>query len=85
MILILPGVIILKNEENKLTERQKDTLLFINDFIKNKGYSPSIKEVAQGIYVSKFVAFKHIEQLKNKGYINYIPHTPRTITILKIS
>ena len=35
----------------------------------NKGYSPSLREIAQGLYISKPVAKKHLDALIDKGYI----------------
>lgn len=75
----------MKNEENKLTERQQETYDFILTFIVENGFSPSLREIANGIYCSKPVAQKHIESLIEKGYISHQPNTARSIVIKKIS
>ena len=67
----------------ELTERQKETLLFINNYISINGYSPSLNDVAKGIYASKPVAKKHLESLEIKGYIKHTPNIARSIVILQ--
>lgn len=69
----------------ELTERQKETLDFINNYINNYGYSPSLNDVAKGIYASKPVAKKHLDALEIKGFIKHTPHIARSIVINKIS
>lgn len=76
----------MKKEENKqLTERQTEVLCFIENYIKQHGYSPSLREISKGVFVSKPVAQKHIMNLYDKGYIQITPRTARSIVILKIS
>lgn len=74
----------MKKEENKLTERQTDTLMFIMNFIIQKGFSPSLNEIAKGIYVSKPVAQRHITALISKGYLTHTPNTNRSYVIKKV-
>lgn len=74
----------MKKEENKLTERQTDTLIFIMNFILKNGFSPSLNEVAKGIFVSKPVAQRHITALITKGYLKHTPNTNRSYVIKKV-
>lgn len=74
-----------KDELKPLTERQADAYEFIKYFIKVHGYSPSVREIARGIYVSKPVAQKHLMSLVEKGYVSYTPRTARSIIIKNIS
>ena len=74
----------MRNEENKLTERQQETLDFICKYRSEKGFSPSLREIAKGIYVSKPTAQKHLMNLIEKGFVTYTPRTSRSI-IPKIS
>ena len=69
----------------KLSERQKEVLLFINNYIIDNGYAPSINDIAKGLYISKPVAKKHIDNLQLKGYIKHTPHIARSIVIIKIA
>lgn len=71
--------------KEELTERQQETFDFIKDYINKNHYSPSLRDVAKGIYASKPVAQKHINALIEKGYIINTPRTCRSIVILKIS
>lgn len=74
----------MKNEENNLTERQHETLNFIYTFIIKNGFSPSLREIANGTYCSKPVAQRHLEALIDKGYITHTPNTARSIVLKKI-
>ncbi|MBO8166211.1 MAG: transcriptional repressor LexA [Thermotogae bacterium] len=53
-----------------LTERQKEILEYIENFIKLNGYPPSIRDICNdfGIASPRGVA-KHLEALEKKGYI----------------
>lgn len=66
-----------------LTKRQSEILKYIADFIEEKGYSPTIKEIGEMIGTSISVTARHIENLTEKGYITHIPYERRTITIVK--
>ena len=68
----------------KLTDRQKDVFNVIKDYINDNGFSPSYRELAKlsGLKSSSTV-LGHLRQLKKKGYINFIPRSPRTLTIKK--
>lgn len=68
-------------EDKKLTDRQLDTYIFICDYIKAHGYAPSLREIANGIFVSKPVAQKHLIALIDKGFIRYTPRTARSIVL----
>ena len=74
----------MKNADIKITERQRETYQFILNYILQHGFSPSVREVAQGIYVSKPIARRHIEALIKHGLISVVPRTARSITIQKI-
>lgn len=73
----------MKKEDN-LTERQKETFNFICEYISTHCYSPSLREIAKGIYASKPIAQKHLTALIDKGYLTNTPHTARSIVILKV-
>lgn len=67
-----------------LTPRETDIFNFICDYWKENGYSPSMREICKGCFLaSPRSAFLYVDILKTKGYVNYRPHTPRTITITK--
>lgn len=55
---------------NALTERQREVLNFLKEYISEKGYPPTVREVAQklGVKWTKGVE-KHFQALEKKGYI----------------
>jgi repressor LexA len=55
---------------------------FIYDFIGEKGYSPTIREIgkATGLMSSATIHY-HLSVLQSKGMITYQPKQPRTIRI----
>ena len=66
----------------ELTERQKMVYDFIRDFIKEKEFPPTIREVGDRFKISVKGAFDHIEAIERKGYIRRYPGA-RAIRILK--
>lgn len=70
----------------KLTPREKDIYLFILDYREKHGYSPSIRDICKGVYISQTRGvLLHIERLIDKGYIDYTPKVARSIVIKKES
>lgn len=67
-----------------LTTTQKRVYYIIKDFIEQKGYSPSFREIAalHGATSPATIQF-HLKNLRDKGYISYIDNKSRTLTILK--
>ena len=55
---------------NALTERQREVLDFLKEHVSEKGYPPTMREVAQklGVKWTKGVE-KHFQALEKKGYI----------------
>ena len=69
---------------NDLTDKQKECLIIINLFIKHKGYSPTVREIAKELKNnSPATTFHHMKKLKEKGYITWIKGQNRTIRVLK--
>lgn len=61
-----------------LTKRQKQVFDFATDFIKNKGYSPSLDEIRRHFRLkSVSTIHDHISALQTKGYLKKEPHQPR--------
>jgi len=67
-------------EAKPLTERQKETLDFITSFIREKGYSPSLKEIAKFLKKKISTAQYFVEELEEKGYLKRDAHKTRGIT-----
>lgn len=54
-----------------LTKKQREVLNFIENFIKENGYTPSYREIAKGLGLcSPSTVFDHVQALCEKGVIN---------------
>jgi len=63
-----------------LTKRQKQILDFVTDFIKDKGYSPSLEEIRRRFRLrSVSTIHEHIETLHSKGYLKKESNQPRAV------
>lgn len=66
----------------ELTEREKEVLEFIVQYRKEKGYSPSMREIAHGCYIGSLNGVSYfVNQLVMKKAIDYVPRQARSITI----
>lgn len=66
-----------------LTKPEEEIYIIINDFIKNNGYSPSIREICKMLGGrSTATVHTHLKSMKNKKFINYVDGMSRTIIIL---
>lgn len=67
----------------QLTAKQKDVLNFLVVYIDEKGYSPSVREIAEHFEMSEVGAWCHLRPLIKKGYIEKAPRIARGIKILR--
>ncbi len=64
-----------------LTNRQKEALDFINSFISAKGYSPSLRDLAEFLKTENLSTAQYFfKELEKKGYLKRDPHKNRGIT-----
>lgn len=65
-----------------LTARQQSILGFLNEYIREHGFAPTVREIARhfGMAGAKG-AKKHLDALVRKGAIERLPRQPRAITI----
>lgn len=69
---------------DKLTERQEEILTFIIDQIGERGFPPTVAEIAEFFsFSSPNAAASHLTALKKKGYIKVQPRASRGIEVLK--
>ena len=67
-----------------MSESRKNVLKFIKAFIKENGYSPTVREIGAGVDLySSSTVHRHLECLKRDEYITYVEGSPRTIRVLK--
>lgn len=53
-----------------LTRRQKEVMVFLDEFIAERGYSPSYEEIATGLNLASLATVhKHIQALQTKDYL----------------
>ncbi len=74
---------ITKKEEAPLTLRQSEALLAVKQLTAEKGYSPTIRELATALSVSLRTSQEFLIILKRKGYIDWLKGSNRTIRVLK--
>ena len=70
---------------DNLTKRQRQILDFITDFINEKGYSPSVREIGENFDLSSPATIHvHIENLKKKGFLKTSYNEARSIELMPI-
>ncbi|HEY8364688.1 MAG TPA: transcriptional repressor LexA [Haloplasmataceae bacterium] len=68
----------------KLTPKQQEILNFIEDFIENNGYPPSVREIGKGVNLSSSSSvYSQLNNLEAKGYIKKNAETSRAIILTK--
>ncbi|WP_342435936.1 hypothetical protein NSS79_20655 [Paenibacillus sp. FSL L8-0436] len=66
-----------------LTKRQAETFELIKGFIDQKGYAPSVMEVADLLKLkSRSTAHSLVKQLVNKGYLEKTDFEVRTLRVV---
>ena len=72
-----------KNMGENLTKRQREILDFVNDFIEDKGYAPSYREIGTAFNLSSTATVaEHIQGLQSKGYLKTDPNEARSIEVI---
>lgn len=66
------------------TKKQKELLSFIDQFITEHGYSPSYREVMNGLqYTSVATVSLHINSLITRGHLRKRDHSARSLEVVK--
>jgi repressor LexA len=66
-----------------LTQRQKEILEYIRKFRDEKGYPPTIREIATWFgFTSTFGVQRHLDALRKKGYLSKDSNTSRGFTLV---
>lgn len=72
----------IKKVNRTITLKQRKILEYINAFANNKGYAPSLKEVANKFGLSSIsTVHHHIKALNRKGYLKKEVNHPRGISV----
>lgn len=67
-----------------LTQKQKHCLETIIKIRKDKGNSPTLRELGKELGMTAWSAKCHIDALVKKGYIHYSSNISRSIQVLKL-
>ena len=70
--------------QRKLTDRQRHVLTCIKDYIREKGYPPALRDIADNMGFSVKAAFDHLQAIEKKGYITSVADRSRSLRIPKI-
>ncbi len=66
----------------KISDKQREMLAFIEDFVDEHGYPPTYEEIRCGLNISsKSLVNYHLEILENAGLLTRSPNTPRGIRL----
>ncbi len=66
----------------KLTRRQRQVLMFIEQQIRDRGYPPSVREIGEAVgLTSPSTVHSHLRTLQNLGYLRRDPTKPRAIEV----
>lgn len=72
--------------KDKLTDRQKEILNHIQNFITDNGFPPTLREIAAHFgLASTFGVKRHLDALKKKGYLKVESYASRAISLNKKS
>ncbi|WP_010530712.1 transcriptional repressor LexA [Lentibacillus jeotgali] len=70
----------------KLSKRQEAILDYIKEQVDEKGYPPSVREIAVAVgLASSSTVHGHLARLESKGFIRRDPTKPRAIEVLDLS
>lgn len=68
-----------------ISEREKDILFFISEFIDRNSFPPSQDEIRKACFIScNSTVIYHLRRLRAKGFITFKDKSPRTIVIKKL-
>jgi repressor LexA len=67
-----------------LTKRQQQVLRFVAEFIRENGFSPTVREVARAMRIAIKGAQDHLAALERKGHIERKSRKSRTLQVVGI-
>lgn len=73
-----------QKEKIRPTKKQKELLLFIEEFIAANGYSPSYREIMSGLqYNSVATVALHVNNLIRRGHLRKRDYSARSLEVVK--
>ena len=70
-------------KKKNLTKVEYKYIEYIENYILEQGYPPSIREISRNMFVSVTTAHRHLTLLVDKNYLRYTPKVARSYTIKK--
>jgi repressor LexA len=68
-----------------LTKRQREILDYLNDFIQQHGYAPSLEEIGRRFQLSSLATVhKHLTNLQEKGFIRRAWNRSRSVELVRV-
>ncbi|HEX2868345.1 MAG TPA: transcriptional repressor LexA [Ignavibacteriales bacterium] len=68
--------------KNKLTDRQEEILSFIENYIRQNGYAPTLREIGKNFSIaSTFGVKRHLDALSKKGYLTIGSNISRALSL----
>ena len=65
-----------------LTEKENNVLKVVEDYVHNKGYCPTLENIAQSLnYSNRASVIRFVKSLQDKGYLRKPDHKSRAITL----
>jgi repressor LexA len=64
-----------------LTEKQQAILNFINEYVKENSFPPSVREIGRQFGIYPATVQDHISALERKGYLQKKPNQSRTLSV----
>lgn len=69
--------------KDELPARQVAMMKYINQHIADKGYPPTLREIAAGTNISSIsVVWNNLDKLQKRGLVSVTPGTARGIRVL---
>jgi len=69
--------------DRRLTERQREVLNFIQEYVEAHGFSPALTEIGSACgNISATAALAHVVALEKKGYVKRDPHRARGLELV---
>ncbi len=66
------------------TKKQRELLTFIETFIAERGYSPSYREIMNGLnYTSVATVSLHVDNLIKRGHLRKREHSARSLEVMR--
>ncbi len=68
-----------------LTDKQQNILIYIEEYIVEQGYPPTIREIGEKFEITAKGAYDHLKAIEKKGYIKCEKNRSRAIELLRTS